>query len=94
LSLVIIRRIFWSGQFGAGSFLRLCLWLVVELVVEPAETLSRHGFVGSQNRLGFAGKVLGLVKSGFQNRLDFFSESLGNFCFSSLVKFSCNNFSL
>ena len=33
-------------------------------------------FVGSQNRLGFIGKISGLVKSSFQNQLDFFGKKL------------------
>jgi hypothetical protein len=51
-------------------------------------------FVGSQNRLGFVGKVSGFGKSGFQDQANFFGKSFGQVYFVSLVKFSCKDFGL
>jgi len=51
-------------------------------------------FAGFLNRLGFVGKTSSLVKSGFQNWVNFFCKSFGKFCFGFLVKFFQQGFCL
>jgi hypothetical protein len=58
LSLVIIRHNFWSSQFGKNSFFGF--------IRGRLSSLPRHGFVGSQNRLGFVGGCRACRDTKFQ----------------------------